>query len=283
MNLAKLAAKYREEADNAERKVHYDERRKKWIRTKQEGFISKAVREYFDDLRLKPATDPLFRKAVELSARCLKNYDENEYDDNAPPIKKSRSTFRAKGGGRKTQAVDFREELFNWFMDIRYVLKARLPKQIFLIEAKKLYQKWLEKQPEEVPVDNQIKFSNTWIYGWMAEYGLSLQKPNKRFALKQEDRIQRIEEYIMNVLRVRKWFLDNYGIEPPIINGDQMPLHRNETHSMKTLNSKNLDCYVKENYMLSRERVTCFTQVCSDEKIIIKPEFVFKGVGKNSF
>ena len=118
MNLAKLAAKYREEADNAERKVHYDERRKKWIRTKQEGFISKAVREYFDDLRLKPATDPLFRKAVELSARCLKNYDENEYDDNAPPIKKSRSTFRAKGGGRKTQAVDFREELFNWFMDI---------------------------------------------------------------------------------------------------------------------------------------------------------------------
>ena len=282
MELAKLANKNREEADNAQRKVRHDEKRKAWIKVKQEGFISKTVRDFFADLKSKPARDPLFRKAVELTARCLKNFDEYEQDDNAPPIKKPRSTFRAEGGGRKPHAVDFRQELFGWFVDVRYVFKARLPKHIFLIEAKKLYQKWLKKQEPEVPVENQLKFSDHWIYDWMAEYGISFQKPNKRFALKQEDRIQRIEEYIMNVLRVRKWFIDNFDIEPPIINGDQMPLHRNETHNMKTMSLQNTDCYVKENYMLSRERVTCFTQVCSDEKVIFKPEFVFKGVGKNS-
>ena len=29
--------------------------------------------------------------------------------------------------------------------------------------------------------------------------------------------------------------------------------------------------------MLPRERVTCFTKVCSDPKIELKPEFVFQG------
>ena len=29
--------------------------------------------------------------------------------------------------------------------------------------------------------------------------------------------------------------------------------------------------------MLSRERATCFTQLCSDPKVDLKPEFVFKG------
>ena len=31
--------------------------------------------------------------------------------------------------------------------------------------------------------------------------------------------------------------------------------------------------------MLSRERVTCFTQLCSDPKIELKPEFLFKSKG----
>ena len=58
-----------------------------------------------------------------------------------------------------------------------------------------------------------------------------------------------------------------------------MPLHRNESPSQKTLSLKSEEVFVKENYMLSRERVTCFTQLCSDPKIELKPEFVFKGKG----
>ena len=114
----------------------------------------------------------------------------------------------------------------------------------------------------------------------MTEYGVSLRKPNKRFAIKQEDRIERILEYLKNIWRIRKFFLDNYGIDPPIINGDQMPLHRNEASSCKTMNMKNMDTFVKENYMLSRERITVFTQFASDTSIKLRPEFVFKGKGK---
>ena len=57
-----------------------------------------------------------------------------------------------------------------------------------------------------------------------------------------------------------------------------MPLHRKESSSQKTLNFKGEETFVKENHMLSRERVTVFTQVSSDSKFYT-PEFVFKGKG----
>ena len=55
-----------------------------------------------------------------------------------------------------------------------------------------------------------------------------------------------------------------------------MPLHHNASASQKTLSLKSEEVFVKENYMLSRERVTCFTQVINP-KIELKPGFVFKG------
>ena len=47
----------------------------------------------------------------------------------------------------------------------------------------------------------------------------------------------------------------------------------------KTLSITGYDTYVKENYSLSRERVTVFTQVSSDPKVLVNPEFLFKGKG----
>ena len=58
-----------------------------------------------------------------------------------------------------------------------------------------------------------------------------------------------------------------------------MPLHRNESSQQKTLAFKGEDTFVKENYMLSQERVTVFTQVANKESIKLDPEFVFKGKG----
>ena len=98
----------------------------------------------------------------------------------------------------------------------------------------------------------------------MREYGVSLRHPNKRFQIKQADREERVFEYLKNIWTVRKFFLDNFGVDPPVINGYQMPLHRNESSSLKTLNFTGMDTYVKENYNLSREQVTVFTQVSSD-------------------
>ena len=78
---------------------------------------------------------------------------------------------------------------------------------------------------------------------------------------------------------MRKLFIGNFGVDPPIINGDQMSLHRSESASQRTLNFTGLDTYLKENYLLARDRVNVYTQVANNFSIKLLPEFVFKGKG----
>ena len=171
---------------------------------------------------------------------------------------------------------------FLLFSDVREVFKGRLPRKLFKVKAQEFYENWIKRQTEPVPMENRLKFSDPWIRSWMIEYQVSLKKPNKRFAIKQNDRIERILEFLKNIYRIRWFFKAKYNVDIPIINADQMPLHRNESSGQKTLNFKNMDTYVKENYMLSRERVTVFTQISSDSSIKVFPEFVFKGKGKHN-
>ena len=157
--------------------------------------------------------------------------------------------------------------MFEWFINVRGVLKGRLPIKMFRSKCQQIYNEWLKPKPEPAPEKDQLKFSKHWIQDWMKEYNVSFRKPNKKYAIKKEDRIIRIKGYLKNIWTVRKYFINKYGVDPPVINGDQMPLHRNESASQKTFYLKSKEVFVKENYMLSRERITCFTHLCNDPKI----------------
>ena len=169
--------------------------------------------------------------------------------------------------------------MFAWFIDVRGSLKGRLPLALFKAKCREVYSQWLEAQEEPVAEDAQLKFTNRWVQGWMKEYGVSLQKPNKRFSIKREDRIERIIELIKNVWRARHFIEQKFKKEAVILNGDQMPLHRNESCSQKTMASIDIDTFVKENTSLSRERITVFTQVSTDTANPMPLEFIFKGKG----
>lgn len=67
----------------------------------------------------------------------------------------------------------------------------------------------------------------------MKEYNVSLRKPNKGHALRKEDRVVRLQDYLKNIWMIRKDFVDTYSIDPRILNGDQMPLQRNESASQR--------------------------------------------------
>ena len=118
--------------------------------------------------------------------------------------------------------------MYDWFIDIRSSLKARLPKSMFKVQCKIFYEQWLLQQEKEFPEEKKIVYSNKQIRRWIQEYNIGLRKPNKRFQIKQADREKRIFEYLKNIWTVRKFFIDNFEIDPPIINGDQMPVHRNK-------------------------------------------------------
>ena len=152
--------------------------------------------------------------------------------------------------------------------------------KLLIAKANEFYDTWLSQQDDEVPEEKRLKFSKQWIKGWMKEYGVSLRKPNKRFAISRAETKIRIIELLKNVWRVRYWSRSKFGREILIINGDQMPVHRNESAVQKTLSFTGETTFVKENYMLSRERITVFTQVSSDKSNPLPlPEFVFKGKG----
>ena len=198
---------------------------------------------------------------------------DNLRDPSEHPPKKA----RAVGGGRKAKAPEVREALFSWFVDVRECLKGRLPRRMFKLKANQLYESWL--QANNVPASERLKFGNQWIKEWEQEYGISLRKPNKRYSISKENLVERLQDYLKNVWSIHRFFIDKYEVDPPVINGDQMPLHRNESSQQKTLCFKGEDTFVRENYMLSRERVTAYTQVSSDPDTNYPPEFVFKGKG----
>ena len=228
LELGKFVNAYKKSYDEMGPTKKWDKRKRKIVETNPSvGFVSKAVREYYSDIKHKKATDSEFLKAKSYARRCFESYKNAEsLDDNAEKEGPANKRFRAEGAGRKTQAPDFRDQLFGWFIDVRTHLKGRLPKKIFVLKAQELYKAWLKSQPEKVPEDKQLKFTNPWIYKWMEDYHVTLQMPNKRFAIKQEDRVERIQEFLKNVWRIRYYFIKNYGVDPPVFNGDQMPLHR---------------------------------------------------------
>ena len=174
---------------------------------------------------------------------------------------------RLHGAGRKAAVPEIGAAMFSWFIDVRSGLKGRISNQMFLSKCKQLHEAYLvnkRKAGQEISEEElNMKFSKSWVRDWKKNYRVSLRKPNKRYALKNSVRKDRILEFLKNIYRVRHFMLTKYKTDPVIWSGDQMPLHRLESANSKTLSMKAEDCHVKENYMHSRERVTTYTQMTS--------------------
>ena len=254
------------------------------------GYLARAVREAFPSLKNVSHDNQDLKNAIKAAARALEirenkkegaelDYavDDDDDDDHMFTSSSSKRKCREPGAGRKCKAPEVRRALFEWFVDVRGCLKARLPIRLFRSKAQSLHVEWLRDQDEETRAKDDLKFTRCWIKGWCKEYNVSLLKPNKRYQISQWERILRVTELLKNVIRVRYYFDYYFKKEPTIINGDQMPLHRNESSGQKTMSMKNHSVFVKENYMLSRERCTVFTQISTEGTIT--PEFLFKGKG----
>ena len=134
------------------------------------SYVSKAVRSYYPALKNAKSTDDAFLKARYVAIRSHKKFLANGF-----PEKPAKNRCRAPGGGRKAQAPEVREALFDRYVDIRGALKCRLPRPILRAWAKELYGEWLEQQNPPIPEEKQLKFTDPWIQGWLEEFCISLQ------------------------------------------------------------------------------------------------------------
>ena len=94
------------------------------------------------------------KNGCKFGKRCFENLENGGFEDGLDKKK-----FCSVDGGCKARALEIREALFQWFVDVTTKLKARLPKALFLLQAKKFYVDWLQKR-SHIPEEEQLNFSN---------------------------------------------------------------------------------------------------------------------------
>ena len=87
--------------------------------------------------------------------------------------------------------MEVRQALLTWFVDVRESLKGCLSRTMLKLKANELYDEWVRENP--TPESERLKFRNQWIKMWEEEYGISLRKPDKRYSIKNEDLIKRLQ------------------------------------------------------------------------------------------
>ena len=76
---------------------------------------------------------------------------------------------------------EVRHALFDYFIDIRYNLRGRLPQYILLSKAKQPYEEhcFLKAKAGEEP--KKLKITRKRLQKWCKDYRIYLKYPNKRF------------------------------------------------------------------------------------------------------
>ena len=69
------------------------------------GYFTKAVREFFDNMKTVPTTDPRFKSALEYARRSYDSFGNPE--DSELLDEPSKKRFIREGAGRKAQDPDF--------------------------------------------------------------------------------------------------------------------------------------------------------------------------------
>ena len=134
--------------------------------------MTAIVREIFPSLKNAKSDDSEFKRALQLATRCYRKIKSgNEVEVN------SKKKFREPGAGLKPAAPEVQQALFEWFVNVRGTLKARLPRRLFKLKCE-LNEKWMQTQAKEISEENKIRFSDHWLSDWCKEYGVSLNKPN---------------------------------------------------------------------------------------------------------
>ena len=113
----------------------------------QRGMISQAVREHFPDLKNANYNSPAFEAALQVARRAYLKYINPS--DEEVPARRLKNTFRQPGKtGPKIKAPEVRDGLYEWIVDVRTAVKARIPRALLKVKAEELQNNWILENPE---------------------------------------------------------------------------------------------------------------------------------------
>ena len=108
---------------------------------------------------------------------------------------------------------------------------ARFPRSILRAKSTQLLQEHAYACIQNgVPVKT-INPNSHWFAEWQEDYGLSLRKANRKFAVPRHVLKERLELFWVPLFRMRKLEVRALGCDPLMLNFDQSPYHHNESGS----------------------------------------------------
>ena len=154
---------------------------------------------------------------------------------------------RGHGGGRHPKVPCVREALYEWFSGLRYAIDwkqliaenrsrgkkhlARFPRSVILLKLQQLIQDHTHAcLLTGMPVV-AITPNGWWCKRWEEDYGLSMRKANRKYAVPRPVIKERLEVFLVSLFRLRKFIMLTFGYDPLLENFDQSPFHHNETGS----------------------------------------------------
>ena len=157
---------------------------------------------------------------------------------------------RRPGAGRQYANLFVRQELYHWWCSMRYAIDwrqliaenrscggtrkknlARFPRSVLLVKVWQLQTEYAHASLLSGVNVRCFQPSYWWLSRWEEEYGLSLRKTNRKYAVPRAVQKERMELFWVTLFRIRLFISLKFGYEPAIFNFDQSPYHHNETGS----------------------------------------------------
>ena len=172
--------------------------------------------------------------------------------------------------GRPHKASLVREELWQWFSNVKRSIMSRISPGAVLRKARTLLEVYVAACLREGCRADAPVISYSWLRGWRHEYHVSFRKPNRKWKVPLAVLQERLKTTWLNVIRVRHLAVKTTGSDPVMFNFDQSPFHMNEAGSreQRTLATRGAsDIVLKEGHAATRARWTANTMTVPDPSV----------------
>ncbi len=240
--------------------------------------------------------------SLQLQKTEVRVWDKRCHSAYAPHVLSRRKN--APGQGRPCACHWLRQELYEWFVTMRYSIDweacerslrssgrtkcmGRFTRGLLRQKANQLLHDYCHQCFLHGVSPHAVQPSSRWFAAWAADYGVTMRKPNRKYKVQKAIMAERLEIGWCNVARVRALCLAEHGYDPELENWDQSPFHNNESgsQSQATLAVVGSTVPILEGHADTRARWTGnFTTFSNKERLMREGppycEFVFKAQGE---
>jgi hypothetical protein len=192
--------------------------------------------------------------------------------------------------GHCYKCPQIREQLWDWFVDIRRSISTTVSPKFLLQRARCFAQVLLEEMRRTGKYQPLPKLDYDWLRRFRSAHGIVYRLPNRRFKCSKETLMRRLRAMWLTNIKVRQLALRCLGndLSTSIYGIDEKPIHFNESGSknVRTLEFEGAPAVsLKENHAATRERLSVMTMVTSNEGVATCPrrpplEMLFKARSK---